>query len=612
MKPDVGPVPVRVPGSVQAALRDAGILPDWNYGLNSRLCDWVENRDWLYTAQLPDSWLADGQTQTLCFPFLDGAGDVFINDIHLGRFDNAFIPHRFDITNALSSSGNVIRILFDLPPRWLGQTGRTSLMRDLKPRFNYGWDWTPRLVQTGIGPNAILETFSDDVIESVDVRTEYNPVTRRGTLLIAAKAHGERLVITLDDVSGKRIVERTEPIAAGAVTVEIKDIPAEAWQPNGTGETIIYTLRVAIPGHDELTRRIGFRSVKWLACEDAPKEATPWICSVNGKPVFLQGINWTPVRPNSADVTNEQIDRLLETYRDIGCNLLRVWGGAAMETPHFYDRCDELGLMIWQEFPLSSSGVDNNPPTDAPTISRFAETAAIYIDSLKHHPCLILWCGGNELTKLNSLQPEDDSHPMLTALKSITETRDPGRRFVATSPSGPSFSAMADTFGKSLHWDVHGPWRIVDESMAKQKEFFEKDDSLFRSETGVPGSGSVEIIRKYAGDFNPFPASGENPLWRLSSWWIDWEQAIIELGRQPKNLEDYVHWSQRRQAEALSIAAKATKSRFPKCGGFIVWMGHDCFPCPANTSIIDFEGNMKPAAIALKKIFKQDQLNAIL
>ena len=153
---DVPPVPARVPGSVQGALREAGILPDWNVGLNSRECEWVEHRHWIYRTQLPGEWLDGHSKFRLECMGLDYSGWLYVNDQEAGAFKGTHLPHTFDITSYLIESDNVLEIIFDLPPRWLGQFGRTSQMTEWKTRFNYTWDWVPRLVQTGIWDSICL------------------------------------------------------------------------------------------------------------------------------------------------------------------------------------------------------------------------------------------------------------------------------------------------------------------------------------------------------------------------------------------------------------------------------------------------------------------------
>jgi beta-mannosidase len=220
---------------------------------------------------------------------------------------------------------------------------------------------------------------------------------------------------------------------------------------------------------------------------------------------------------------------------------------------------------------------------------------------------LLLWCGGNELQALpGDKRPlAEATAPLLAALAQVVAERDPGRRFVPTSPSGPRFESRAEENGQNLHWDVHGPWTAsgaLDEAWSR---YWQADDALFRSEVGAPSASPAAMIRRYAGAAPPFPARRDNALWRRTSWWIEWEQFAAEHAREPRDLDEYVQWSQLRQARALAIAARACKDRFPRCGGFIVWMGHDAFPVTANTSIVDFAGRMKPAAIVLSTIFHE-------
>jgi beta-mannosidase len=184
----------------------------------------------------------------------------------------------------------------------------------------------------------------------------------------------------------------------------------------------------------------------------------------------------------------------------------------------------------------------------------------------------------------------------------IVAEEDPGRRFVATSSTGPRFYADEADFGKGLHWDVHGPWK-ADPDLGKWESYWKKVDALFHSEVGCPGSSPADIIEHYRGDYPAMPASTTNPLWRRTSWWIDWDLFLEQGGKEDASLDDYIRWSQERQAQALTIVASNLKGKFPRCGGVIFWMGHDCFPCTANTSAIDFWGRYKPAALALKKIF---------
>jgi beta-mannosidase len=294
----------------------------------------------------------------------------------------------------------------------------------------------------------------------------------------------------------------------------------------------------------------------------------------------LQGVNWTPIRPNFADVSEEDYRQRLTLYQEMGCNVVRVWGGAYLEKTCFYDLCDALGLLVWQEFPLCSSGVENWPPADAASIEALCQIATSYIERRRHHVSLLLWCGGNELQAVpgDGGPLTEETVPLIAALGHVVATLDPGRRFLPTSPSGPRFDRHVEETGKHVHWDVHGPWVAHGTLDTEWTRYWQTDDALFRSEVGAPGASSGELIRKYTGEAPSFPANEGTALWRRTSWWIEWDQFLAEHSRVPWHLDDYVQWSQQRQAAALAIAARACKDRFPQCGGFIVWTGMMPFP----------------------------------
>ena len=693
LQPDVGPIPAAVPGSVQQALRQAGLLPDWNDQLNSRQCEWVENRHWVFQTTLPTEWTAgpanagetgvpDRQTPRLKAPTalpsggmagasgrkilhcagLDYQGVILVNGQEAGTFANAHVPYAFDLTALLRDGPNQLAIVFTDIPAYLGQIGYTSQMREFKPRFNYIWDWVPRLVQVGIWDEMRLSIDYGDAIETLALYTEYDAVAARGAIVLAAdlRVAAARTVEIIVNGAEGFIHREILPVAA-RLHHEIRGLLVKPWQPNGAGAARcakdrsdgvrdacamagdggqpLYQVRLRLLDDagrwlDAANRRIGFRQITWKPCAGAPPNADPWICNINGLDIFLQGFNWVPLRPNFADVTPDDYRQRLETYRALGTNILRVWGGAILEKECFYRLCDEMGILVWQEFPLSSSGLDNWPPEDAAFIAEMGHIAASYIRRRQHHPCLLLWCGGNELQgsleggKQGAGKPVDLSHPLPARLEKLVRELDPTRRFLVTSASGPRFMATEEDFGKGLHHDIHGPWNHVG-SLESWFDYWRRDDALFRSEVGMPGAANAALIRRHGREL-AWPADKTNLFWRHSAaWWLQWDEYLAE-GGDARSLEAFVAWSQQRQATALAYAARACKERFlrgrqalprrdvaplapgvsthnditPQCGGLIIWMGHDCFPCPANTSVIDFDGSLKPAAVALAKAFK--------
>lgn len=619
-KADVRGIDADVPGSVQKALLDAGIIEDWNYGTNNEKIEWIEHRNWLFTAKLPDEWILEDKTVRLVFKGLDDNGKVLVNGKEAGSFDNTFIPYSFDITSLLKEKNNIITVAFGLPPRYLGQIGYTSKIKEWKSRFYYGWDWMPRIVQIGIWDDVLLEISEKDHMRITDLKVYANADRYKdsGELSIIPEMTYEakkgKIRIELKDSRERTIIDETVPACELASGKTYDRLKIRRWYPNGEGEQPLYSLTCTLFDRDgnkreTCRRRIGFKSAVWEHNMNAPAGADPWICVVNDRPVFLQGINWTPIRPNFADLDEEQYKRLLQSYKDMGFNFIRIWGGGFPEKDWLYDICDEMGLMIHQDFPLSSSGLDNYPPENPDEIETMATIARNYLIRNRHHVSMLIWSGGNELYKRGDTGPVKLDHPMIRRVADIVAAEDPFRRFIPASPSGMNIEAGWGNFGSGRNWDTHGPWVLPydraknDFSPAAIDRFWAANDALFISEMGAPGAMSAEMIDKYRGNCNAMPASHENPYWNQFNWWVEWDQYKAEHGgKEPSSIEEYVEWSQNNQTTGLTLALKNLKAKFPECGGLVIWMGHDSFPAPANTSIIDFDGNWKPAAYELQKI----------
>ena len=391
------------------------------------------------------------------------------------------------------------------------------------------------------------------------------------------------------------------------------DLAVELWWPNRMGAQTLYGLEVDLLDDDGTSldwqsRPIGFKNIQWQRTKGAAEAADPYLCIVNGKAVFLFGVNWTPIRPNFADVRDEDYRKRAGIYRDCGMNLVRVWGGAFLEREKFYNLCDEMGLLVWQEFPLSSSGLDNFPPDDPASVEELGRIAESYIDRRAHHASLLLWCGGNELQDdKNGLKSDQPTitirrHPAIVRMGEVVAREDPGRRYLATNPYGPVGMFSLQDCGKNKFWDVHGPWNFDGPPDGEWTTLWTKDDAMFHSEFGAPSTSPVNIIRKYKGNLPEVPGTDASPLWARQPWWIDWPKFALEKGRNPRDLEEFVAWMNARQEAALTIALRLVRSRFPACGGIIIWMGHDCFPCTENASIVDFDGNPKPVVAGLAKL----------
>ncbi len=269
---------------------------------------------------------------------------------------------------------------------------------------------------------------------------------------------GKYLRVALKD--GNRILREKKVFIGNEVTdISWNDLPVELWWPNGLGSQHLYKLQVQLLDEqeqllDSRDLRVGFRHIEWKRTQGAPEIAPPYLCVVNGKEVFLFGVNWTPIRPNFADLQDEDYRKRTAVYQDIGVNMLRVWGGGFLERQAFYDLCDEKGLLIWQEFPLCSSGLDNCPPDDEKSMQEMSNIAESYIQRIQYHACLLLWCGGNELEDNRaghvSAQPTltIGQNPLVVKLGEIVAKDDPGRYYLPTAPYGPVGTFTLASCGK--------------------------------------------------------------------------------------------------------------------------------------------------------------------
>lgn len=612
-QPDVQPVNAVVPGSAYTALRKAKKLPDWRVGNDSFLCQWVEHFQWEFYTDLPAIKFREGDAIILHCEGLDYSGWIGIDGKVVTEFRGALLRHRFDLTEQLKDGKpHRLSILFDLPPEEQGQAGITSKTHFFKPRYNFSWDWTPRLVPIGIWDELWIEAGpAEPRLVKVLPFLEDDLKTGRVEVTIDSPRDGAEVSVAVSR-RGKVIGEKSVACAAGRQTISLDDLSVEPWFPNGYGKQPLYEVLIKTQTEKKAQRlTVGFKQARWLLQPNIPADSPKNLCEVNGVPVFLQGVNWTPIRMDYHDTAVEEYQKRIDLYKEMGCTIFRVWGGAFLEREVFYDLCDKAGILVWQEFPLSSSTMESTPPHDAAAIAQLEAIAADYIQRRAHHACKLLWCGGNELQSPPDAQgrqfPLQADDVCLAALKKVVETEDPETRFLPTSPSGKRFFGHKEEVGKGLHTHVHGPWNhhgTWDEAL----DYWNNDDSGFRSECGMPSLQSFKLMKKYAGKLPTWPPTKDNPLWSHTSlFWLPKGRFDKQLKglKGDAALKKLIAITEEWQTKILTLAASRCKSRFPECAGFIIWMGHDCFPCPINTSLIDVEGRPKPAYHAVKKIFRQ-------
>jgi beta-mannosidase len=283
-------------------------------------------------------------------------------------------------------------------------------------------------------------------------------------------------------------------------------------------------------------------------------------------------------------------------------NVLRVWGGGLIESDDFYDACDRAGIMVWQEFIQSSSGVANTPSDEPEFVELMRSEAEAIVPLRVHHPSLAIWCGGNELADPDG-RPLDDRHPVLAALHDVVARLDPERAWLPTSPTGPRFdnslAAVAED-PSSLH-DVHGPWEH--QGLEEQHSLADATTSLLHSEFGVEGMTNLATLRATVTDAQRWSADRSDPVMAHRGAWWNNQPFVQRLFGGDLSLEELERASQHLQADGLRTLIDGDRRRWPRNAGSLPWVFNEPFPNAWSNAAVDYFGVPKAAYHAVAEAY---------
>jgi len=459
--------PATVPGSVVADLHRAGELPDPYHGRNSRAVEWVAERSWVHRRPVDVPALGPAERAVLELDGVDPGGTVLWDGTEVGRVEGVYHPARLDVTAGCPEPRrHVLAVVVDPAAHSEPQVGRTERVRVHAPRMNQGWDFCPRLRHQGVWRPVRLRVGAVH-LHDVSVRTETDADLEHGVVHVRAAVDapaGADVAVRAALRDGERVVASQPAGRTGGGPVDLRlDVPGpEPWWPNGLGAQRRYRLELlatCAAGEDRWAADVGFRHARMVANPGSPPGALPYTAVVNGRTVPLTGWNWVPADALHGSVDPARVDHLVRLAARSGARLLRVWGGGLLETETFYDACDRAGLLVWQEFSQSSSGMQSAPATDAGFVALMRAEAEVVVPPRTHHPSLLMWGGGNELDD-GGVPLDETRSPVLAALRDAVHRLDPGRHWVPTSPSGPRFHHRPDVIAADPdgQHDVHGPW----------------------------------------------------------------------------------------------------------------------------------------------------------
>jgi beta-mannosidase len=612
-------LPATVPGDVHLDLLANKRIPDPFYQDDEAKLQWIEQAGWEYQDTFDVTAALLGRANVdLVFEGLDAASEVYLNDAHVLSANNMFRIWRVPVKDHLHAGKNLLRIEFPSPVKaaekvaatdpWQPRTHTEPKTYIRKAAYEYGWDWGPRFVTTGIWRPVQLEAWdkvriADFAIRQRDVTKEVAHINAQVELHAAAS--GPATVTVSYNEGGKPVVMTNKAeLHAGdnEIEIPIEIRQPKLWFPAGYGDQPLYEFAAQVSTGgvkaDERKTRAGLRSVV------LDRHPDPWGRSfqfvVNGIPVFGKGADVIPFDSFPNRVTTADYRRILESARDANMNMIRHWGGGYYETDEFYSICDELGIMIWQDFMF---GNDWQPGTYAFKLNIESE-AEDQVRRLRNHPSIVIWSGNNE-TEVALNWGQRGSLPMdvkwqmwqdyLTEfsgiLNRVVARLDSETPYWPSSPSSDYEETTANYLkgyqsGDAHIWDVwHG--RVPFST-------YETHHARFVTEYGFQSFPEMKTIEAFTQ-----PEDRKNiftPVMLVHQKNNEGNSIIhdylLKDYPEPKDFPSFLYVSQVLQAEGIKIGAEHFRRSMPETMGSIFWQLNDCWPV-ASWSSIDYYGRWK-------------------
>ena len=569
-----------LPGDGISALHAAGVIPDPYWGRNEYDLRWICGRDWVARR----SFEVARTDLELVVSMLDTVAEIAVNGVLVHASDSMFRSWRVDLSGVLRLGVNEIAITFRSPeveaakrqaaqPYFVPFSANNTPIRNgnmlRKPSCDFGWDWNIALASFGVYGDLRLEVMA-----------------ARVTDVIVAQVHAPgRVAVSL----------RAEVDGAGAVSFALCGVTAQAevrgewaeatlvienpalWWPAGQGAQVLHDLVIGF-GDQVLTRRIGLRDAALITEKDAAGLGFKF--RINGRDIFAKGANWIPADALSGRITVAATRDLLQSAVQANMNMIRVWGGGRYEPDWFYDLCDELGLMVWQDFMFSC----HIYPATEVFLSDVAVEVTEQARRLHHHASLVLWCGDNELIGALTWFPETRANRdlYLVGYDRLNRTIEQALKAAVPAavwwPSSPSPGPM--DFGDAWHDDSKGDmhfWSVWHEG--RDFDHYRDVSPRFCSEFGFQSYPSMDVIRRFAdpADFNIAAPVMESHQ-KNAGGNARIAETMFRYFRFPVGFENFVYLSQVQQGLAIKTAVTHWRSLKPHCMGTLIWQLNDTWP----------------------------------
>ncbi|MFV0503975.1 MAG: glycosyl hydrolase 2 galactose-binding domain-containing protein [Lachnospirales bacterium] len=583
-----------IPTSVYSTLLNHKVIEDPYYRDNELSLLSLNEEDYKFETFFSVDELKNNTE--LVFEGLDTLCDIYLNDVFLGSTNNMYRQWIFSVTDNLKIGKNSLKVVCKSPTKFIKDEDRkhhlggsihamVGFPHIRKAHCMFGWDWGPRIPDMGIWKDVYINTFEEKIKDIYVEQFHDDEVYIRVNVDVEAKVE-----ITLTDPEGKiRLIENN-------TKVQVEN--PKLWWPNGLGEQYLYT--IAVETKDEtIVKKIGLRTMTITREKDEYGES--FSHCVNGIDFFAMGADYIPEDNLLPRVTEDRTRKLLENCALANFNCIRVWGGGYYPNDFFYDICDELGLVVWQDFMFSCA---HYKVTD-----EFEENITMEIKDnvrrIRHHASLGLWCGNNEMEMFTAdmayhgtLENKADYIKIYEhIIPKILREEDPNTYYWPASPSsgGSFYIPNNEDFGDTHYWDVwHGA-----------KPFTEYRKFYFRylSEFGFQSFPEVKTINSFTleEDRNIFSRvmemhqRNEGANGKILGY-------LAQTFLYPKEFEDLIYASQLLQGEAIRYGVEHFRRNRGRCMGAIYWQLNDIWPV-ASWASIDYFGRWKALHYYAKRFF---------
>ena len=623
---DIEAIEARVPGNVELDLVRAGLLPEPFVGENILELADCEHCEWWYRRVFRTDETATAGRAILHFEGLDCFATVWVNGECVGRAANMLIPHEFDVTRVLHAVGSeneivirirsAVRVAAEQTHDPFIHTLPTNLesARVRKAPHMYGWDIAPRAVSAGIWRSAWIElrpplTLGDLYVFTRSADERHATLGFHWQLRVTDRADWRGAQLHIEGRCGDSRFEQTLAcrFAAGQTTIEIDE--PRLWWPKGYGEPALYDVacRLERDGEtlDERSLRVGIRTLELIRTDiTRPEEPGEFLFKVNATPILVKGANWVPADAfHSRDA--ERVPRILALFDDLGCSMVRCWGGNVYEDHPFFDFCDAHGILVWQDFAMACARY----PQDEAFLAGLRTEAEAIVRRLRNHPSLALWSGDNECDEVHLWAGRFDpnlNRATREVLPQVVRRCDPWRPYLPSSPyMAPEVFATGDhsLMPEDHLWGPRGYYKAP---------FYTESAAHFISEIGYHGCPAVDSLEEFLFPDTLWPWA-DNEGWRIHAADTTPEPGPyayrIELmakqirtlfGADAETLEDFVLASQIVQAEAKKFFIERVRLGKWRRTGILWWNVMDCWP-QFSDAIVDYYFRRKLAYLYIRR-----------